>query len=99
MPNDQVNHYSMYKWTTGGMERGHESQVPVRVQETASCRPYHIPETPAAFSSSQVIRSATPSTLYAPCSSSTSLSRAYSQSPSNLMDFHRSNQVAIIICK
>jgi len=35
--------------------------------ETASCRPYYLPETPAAASSSQVIRSA--------CSSSASLSR------------------------
>ena len=100
MPSDQMNH-SCYNWTTGGMERCHERQLPVRVQETASHRSYHMPETPAAFSS-QVVRSTTPSTYYAPCSSSTSLSRGgdYSQSPADVMAFHwRSNQVTIIICK
>ena len=67
--------------------------------ETASCRPYYLPETPAAFSSSQVVRSATPSTWYAPSSSSASLSRVdnYSQSPADLMDFHKSNEVTVII--
>jgi len=67
--------------------------------ETASCRPYYLPETPAAFFSSQVVRRATRSTWYAPCSSSASLSRVgdYSQSPADLMDYHRSNQVTIII--
>ena len=70
--------------------------------ETASCRPYYLPETPADLSSSQVhvVRSATPSTYYAPNRASTSLSRVgsdYSQSPSELMDFHMSNQVTIII--
>ena len=100
MPSDQMN-YSGYNWTTGGMERCHERQLPVRVQETASHRPYNIPETPAEFSSSQVVRSATQSTWYAPCSSSTSLSRVgdFSQSPADVMDFHWSNQVTIIICK
>ena len=98
MPSDQMNH-SCCNWMTGGMERCHERQLPVRVQETASHRPYYIPETPAEFSS-QVVRSATPSTYYAPNRASTSLSRVdsdYSQSPSELMDFHRSNQVTIII--
>ena len=63
--------------------------------ETASCRPYYLPETPAELSSSQVVRSATPSTWYAPCSSSASLSRAgdNSQSPADVMDFHKSNEV------
>ena len=68
--------------------------------ETASCRPYYLPETPADLSSSQVVRSATPSTYYAPNRASTSLSRVdsdYSQSPSELMDFLRSDQVTIII--
>ena len=68
--------------------------------ETASCRPYYLPETPAEFSSSQVVRSTTSSTYYAPSRASTSLSRVgsdYSLSPSELMDFHRSNQVTIII--
>ena len=65
--------------------------------ETASCRPYYLPETPADFSSSQVVRSATPSTSYAPCSSSASRVGDNSQSPSDLMDFHRSNQVAITL--
>ena len=99
MPSDHMN-YSGYNWATGGMERCHERQLPVRVQETASHRPYYIREAPAEFSS-QVVRSATPSTWYAPCSSSTSLSRAgdYSQSPAQLMDFHWSNQVTIIIYK
>ena len=64
--------------------------------ETASCRPYCLPETPADFSSSQVVRSATPSTWYAPCSSSTSRVGGYSQSPSDLMDFHRDNQQVTI---
>ena len=63
--------------------------------ETASCRPYYLPETPAEFSSSQVVRSATPSTWYAPCSSSTSRVGDYSQSPSDSRDFHRGNQVTI----
>ena len=63
--------------------------------ETASCRPYYLPETPAEFFSSQVVRSATPSTWYAPCSSSASRVGGYSQSPSDLMDFHRGNQVTI----
>jgi len=61
--------------------------------ETASCRPYSSPETPAAFSSSQVVRSATPSTWYAPSSpSAASLSRVghYSQSPADSMDSHNS---------
>ena len=97
MPSDQMNH-SCYNWTTGGMERYHERQLPVRVQETASHRPYHMPETPAAFSS-QVVRSTTPSTWYAPCSSSTSRAGDYFQSPSDSVDFHWSNQVTIIICK
>jgi len=61
--------------------------------ETASCRPYYLPETPAAFSSSQVVRRATPSTLDAPCSSSTSRVGDYSQSPADLMDFHKGNEV------
>ena len=65
--------------------------------ETASCRPYYVPETPAEFSSSQVVRSATPSTWYAPCSSSASKVCDYPQSPSDLMDFHRSNQVTITL--
>ena len=63
--------------------------------ETASCRPYYPPETPAEFSSSQVVRSATPSTWYAPCSSSASRVGEHSQSPSDLMDFHKGNQVTI----
>ena len=63
--------------------------------ETASCRPYYLPETPAEFSSSQVVGTATPSTWYAPCSSSASRVGYYSQSPSDSMDFHRSNQVTI----
>ena len=56
--------------------------------ETALCRPYYLPETPADFSSSQVVRSAT-------SSSPASLSRVgdYSQSPEDLMDFHKSNEV------
>ena len=56
--------------------------------ETASCRPYYLPETPADFSSSQVVRSAT-------SSSAASLSRVgdYSRSPEDLMDFHKSNEV------
>ena len=103
MPSDQMNH-SCYNWTTGGMERCHERQLPVRVQETASHRPCYtcIPETPAGLSSSQVVRSTTPSTYsIAPCSSSASLSRVgdYSQSPADVLDFHWSNQVTIIICK
>ena len=65
--------------------------------ETASCRPYYLPETPAEFSSSQEVISATTSTWYAPCSSSASRVRDYSQSPSDLMDFHRSNQVTITL--
>ena len=65
--------------------------------ETASCRPYYLPETPAEFSSSQVVISATPSTWSAPCRSSASRVRDYSQSPSDLMDFHRSNQVTITL--
>ena len=100
MPSDQMND-SCYNWTTEGMERCHERQLPLRVQETASHRPYYIPEAPAALSSSQVVRSAASSTWYAPCSSSTSLSRAgdYSPSPAELMDFHWSNQVTIFIYK
>ena len=97
MPSDQMN-YSGYNWTTGGMERCHERQLPVRVQETASHRPYYIPETPAEFSS-QVVRSATPSTWYAPCSSSASRVGDYSQSPAELMVFNGSNQVTIIMYK
>ena len=97
MPSDQMN-YSGYNWTTGGMERCHERQLPVRVQETASHRPYYIPETPAEFSS-QVVRSATPSTWYAPCSSSVSRVGDYSQSPAELMVFNGSNQVTIIMYK
>ena len=65
--------------------------------ETASCRPYYLPETPAEFSSSQVVRSATPSTWYVPCSSSTSRVGDYSQSSSDLMDFHRGDQVHVTI--
>ena len=68
--------------------------------ETASCRPYYLPETPADLSSSRLVRSATPSTYYAPNRASTSVPRGgsdYSQSPSELVDFHRSNQVTIII--
>ena len=61
--------------------------------ETASCRPYYLPETPAELSSSQVVRSATPSTWYAPCSSSASRVGDYSQSPADVMDFHKSNEV------
>ena len=62
MPSDQMNH-SCYNWTTGGMERCHERQLPLRVQETASRGAYYIPETPAGLiSSSQLVRSATPST-------------------------------------
>ena len=61
--------------------------------ETASCRPYYLPETPADFSLSQVDRSATPSTYYAPCSSSTSTVGDYSQSPSDFLDFLKSNEV------
>ena len=61
--------------------------------ETASCRPYYLPQTPAEFSSSQVVRSATTSTWYAPCSSSTSRVGDYSQSPADVMDFHKSNKV------
>ena len=52
--------------------------------ETASCRPYYLPETPADSSSSQVVRSATPSTSYAPCRASTLRVGDYSQSPSDL---------------
>ena len=100
MPSDQMNH-SCYNWTTVGMERCHERQLPVRVQETASHRPDYLPETPAALSSSQAFRSPTPSTWYVPCSSLTSLSRVgdYSQSPADLMDFHRRDQVTIVIYK
>ena len=65
--------------------------------ETTSCRPYYLPETPAKFYSSQVLRSATPSTWYAPCSSSLSRAGDYLQSPSDLMDFHRGNQVHVTI--
>ena len=65
--------------------------------ETASCRPNYLLETPAGFSSSQVVRSATPSTRYAPCSSSASRVGRDSQSPADLMDSHKSNQVTIII--
>ena len=65
--------------------------------ETASCRPYYLPETPAALPSSQVVRSATTSTWYAPCSSSASRVGDYSQSPAELMVFNGSNQVTIII--
>ena len=97
MPSDQMNH-SCYNWTTGGVERCHERQLPVRVQETASHRPYHMPETPAAFSS-QVVRSATPSSWYAPCSSPASRVGGYSQSPADVMALHWSNQVTIIIYK
>ena len=61
--------------------------------ETASCRPYYLPQTPADFSSSQVVRSATPSTWYAPYRASTSRVGDYSQSPSDVMDFHKSNEV------
>jgi len=66
--------------------------------ETASCRPYYLPETPAAFSSSQGVRSATwtPSTWYAPCSSSASRVGDYSQSPADLMDCHKGNKVHVI---
>ena len=65
--------------------------------ETASCRPYYLPETPAGFSSSQIDRSAASSTWYAPDRASTSRVSDYSQSPSDLMDFHRSNQVTITL--
>ena len=50
--------------------------------ETASCRPYYLPETPAGF-------------WYAPCRASTSRVSDYSQSPSDLIDFRMSNQVTI----
>jgi len=73
---------------TSGESTGSDSS------ETSSCRPYYLPETPAAASSSQVVRRrATPSTWYAPCSSSASRVGDYSQSPADLMDFHRSNEV------
>ena len=100
MPSDQMNH-SCYNWTTGGMERCHERQLPVGVQETASHRSYYMPKAAAGFSSSQAFRSPTPSTWYAPCSSSTSLSRVgdYLQSPADLMDYHKRDQVTIVICK
>ena len=65
--------------------------------ETASCRPNYLLETPAAFPSSQVVRSATPSTWYAPCSSSASRVCGDSQSPADLMDSPKSNQVTIIM--
>ena len=78
---------------TSGESTGSDSS------ETASCRPYYLPETPAEFSSSQVVRSATSSTYYAPSRASASRVGDCSQSPSDLKEFHRStcNQVTITL--
>ena len=94
MLSDQMNQYC-YKWTTEGNKRTSGESTASDSSETASCRPYYLPETPAGFSSSQIVIPAIPSTWYAPCSSSASRVGDYSQSP-ELMDFYRNNQVTII---
>lgn len=78
--------------TLGKLTASEVSSVP------ASCRPCSLLGTPAAFSSSEVVRSATPSTWYEPSCSSSLSSVDYSQSPADLMDFYKSQiEVTILL--